>query len=459
MKPILMGNFVNTLTYLETSGPSLRRAEWNSAIRQIKNLRYFFGGRSPLIRRRNYGMTYSLCLSLLLLPAFAGEPARETTSLDANWKFTLGDPAHAVEPSFPDAGWRTLNLPHDWSIEGAFDEQNPAGGAGAFLPAGIGWYRKGFTLPASAAHRRVSVEFDGVMANSDVWVNGFHLGKRPNGYVSFGYELTGHLEFGPGKTNRLAVRADNAGQPASRWYAGAGIYRHVRLVLTEPVHFERGGTFITTPKVSVEQSVVRIQTTVANQSDVPREVSVQASIRSPNNQSALNAEAKPRTIEPGKSAEFELELTLNRPQLWDLENPALYQAVTTVRSAAVTLDEEQTAFGIREAKFQADTGFWLNEKNLKIKGVCLHHDAGGLGAAVPLGVWERRLEARERGIPVGTALFLKKRPVYRSVAMIAPSDSRSTVTGQYPINPFVESPRTCKISLAGNNLIVPSSRV
>jgi beta-galactosidase len=337
-----------------------------------------------------------LCLIVLLAAsqrlAFAADPARESISMDANWKFMLGDPKSAEIPSFDDAGWRALNVPHDWSIEGSFDEKNTTTGSGGFLPAGVGWYRKAFTLPAGDVPRRVFIEFDGVMANSDVWVNGFHLGKRPNGYVSFGYDLTGHANFGPGKTNLLAVRAENSGQPASRWYAGAGIYRHVRLVITDPVHFERGGTFITTPKITGTEAVVHIQTTVVNQSEASREVNVQANVLAPNNQSVQSAEAKPQMLGAGKAATFELELTLPRPQLWDLDHPVLYQAALKVRSAAVTLDEERTAFGIRESEFRSDTGFWLNGKNLKLKGVCLHHDGGGIGAAVPLGVWERRLE-------------------------------------------------------------------
>ena len=171
----------------------------------------------------------------------ADEPVRQTQSLDTNWKFSPGDAPGAEQSQFNDGAWRKLNLPHDWSIEGPFAETNKTGGAGAFLPSGVGWYRKQFTLPESDAGRRVFVEFDGVMANSDVWINGVHLGHRPYGYVSFGYELTGHLKFGAGETNVLAVRADNSEQPASRWYAGAGIYRHVRLVVTDPVHLDAMG--------------------------------------------------------------------------------------------------------------------------------------------------------------------------------------------------------------------------
>src|SRR5581483_5543944 len=177
--------------------------------------------------------TVAVCL-MAIIPAAAFAAARSTTSFDSDWRFEKGDASGAEAVEFNDSGWRTVNVPHDWSIEGPFDQKNPTGGAGGFLPAGVGWYRKHFALPASAARQRVFVEFDGVMANSDVWINGFHLGKRPYGYVSFRYELTGHLQSGPTPSNILAVRADNSGQPASRWYTGAGIYRHVRLIVTDP---------------------------------------------------------------------------------------------------------------------------------------------------------------------------------------------------------------------------------
>src|SRR5580692_6078974 len=173
-------------------------------------------------------LAISWVLILWVAPLWAA--SRVTLAFDTDWRFLKSDAAGAEKPEFADADWRVLNLPHDWSIEGPFDRQNPTGGAGAFLPAGIGWYRKHFTLSADQARRRVFVEFDGVMANSDVWINGFHLGLRPYGYVGFRYELTGHVSSGK-DANLLAVRADNSQQPASRWYAGAGIYRHVRLVL------------------------------------------------------------------------------------------------------------------------------------------------------------------------------------------------------------------------------------
>jgi beta-galactosidase len=317
--------------------------------------------------------------------------ARITTSFDLDWRFLKADAPGAEQPAFNNAAWRTLNVPHDWSIEGPYDQNNPTSHGGGYLPSGIGWYRKHFTLPTDYAQRRAFIEFDGVMANSDVWVNGFHLGKRPYGYVSFRYELTGHLNFGPDKPNVLAVRADNSAQPASRWYTGAGIYRHVRLVVTDPVHIDQWGVFVTTPKVASDQAVVHVQTTVVNQSDTQREVTLQTTILAPDGKAVQPAEAS-QTIPAGKSVDFQQDITVKNPQLWDLDHPNLYSVLSKVRAAGATLDDDITHFGIREFRFDAATGFWLNGKNMKIKGVCLHHDGGGLGAAVPLRAWERRFE-------------------------------------------------------------------
>ena len=201
-------------------------------------------------------------------PSPATATVRQTPPFETDWHFLKADAPGAEQASFDDAAWRTVTVPHDWAIEGPFDQNAPELGWGAFLPTGIGWYRKHFTLPAADAEKRVFIDFDGVMANSDVYINGFHLGHRPYGYVSFRYELTGHLNFDT--PNVLAVRADNSVQPASRWYAGAGIYRHVRLVITNAVHLGHWATFVTTPKVSAQQAIIHVQTSVVNQGSSPR---------------------------------------------------------------------------------------------------------------------------------------------------------------------------------------------
>ena len=237
--------------------------------------------------------------------AASAPPVRVITSFDRDWRFLKADPPGAEKPDFPDARWRTLDVPHDWSIEGPFDQKNPTGGAGGFLPAGVGWYRKHFTLPADYGTRRVFIEFDGVMANSEVWINGVKLGKRPYGYVSFQYELTGHLNFGGKGPNLLAVRADNSGQPASRWYAGAGIYRHVRLVAANTVHLDQWATFVTTPTVAAAEATVAVRTTVLNQSDSARTVSLEVSILDPDGKTVATATTGPQPVLAGKSTDFE----------------------------------------------------------------------------------------------------------------------------------------------------------
>ena len=337
--------------------------------------------------------------ALVLLPFIAS--ARVTENFDANWNFLQADAPGAETNNFDDATWQKLNLPHDWSIAGPFSETNKTGGAGAFLPSGVGWYRKHFSLPETDSGKSVSIEFDGVMANSDVWINGFHLGHRPNGYVSFSYELTGHLNFGG--DNVLAVRADTSAQPASRWYSGAGIYRHVRLVTTEPVHIVENGVFISTPQISAEQATVHVQTIVTNQSDSAIEIFAGVCLLDPDGKNLGVTPTVSETLAAKKSEQVDQDFIVKNPQLWNLNKPTLYRAMVTVlhghsvplgetfNSIAKPLDSETNSFGIRDAHFVADTGFWLNGKNFKIYGVCLHEDGGAFGAAIPLSVWETRL--------------------------------------------------------------------
>jgi beta-galactosidase len=331
------------------------------------------------------------------LPAEVGR-SRLIANFDRNWRFLQADPGGAEKTDFDNSSWRSLNLPHDWSIEGPFSETNKTGGAGGYLPGGVGWYRKQFTLPSSYSGRQVSVEFDGVMANSEVWINGSSVGKRPYGYVSFAYDLTPYLNF-DGKANVIAVRADNSKQPASRWYSGAGIYRHVRLVITRPTHIERWSTFVTTPEVSNGQATVRVQTVVTNGSNDACEIVVRVALVDAKGKSVATGETKAQPIAPGKSAEFSQDVVVENPQRWNPDQPVLYKAVAEVRSGKETVDQETVPFGIREFQFKADTGFWLNGKNFKLYGVCLHHDGSAFGAAVPTGVWERRLETlRQLGV-------------------------------------------------------------
>jgi len=337
-------------------------------------------------------ISLGILAGLALMAAAVGVAgARDVLPLDDHWRFLQADAPGAEQPGFDDSAWKLVAVPHDWSIAGPFAETNPAGGAGAFLPSGVAWYRQRFSLLAEDLGRCVSVEFDGVMQNSDVWINGRHLGHRPNGYVGFRYELpAAMLGFGNGTNNFLTVCADTSAQPASRWYAGAGIYRHVRLVVTDPAHFAADGVFVSTPKLSDSEATVRIATTVTNESAVPRELSVQTTLLAPDGE-PVGAMETSQPLAAGAAATLDQSIAIPNPQRWNLNEPKLYRAVSKLRLAGKVADELTTTFGIRDAHFAADTGFWLNGKNFKLKGVCLHADGGAFGAAVPLSIWEARL--------------------------------------------------------------------
>jgi beta-galactosidase len=194
---------------------------------------------------------------------------RQRTLIDFNWKFILDDSLNAEQPDFDDSNWRDLDLPHNWSIEGPYDENAVTGGSGGFLPTGIGWYRKHLTLPHDAKGKIVWIEFDGVYMNTDVWINGHHLGNYPYGYNSFHYDLTPYVVEGE---NIIAVRVDNSQQPNTRWYSGSGIYRHVWLVVTDPLHVGHWGTYITVPEITESEANVKVQTTIENDSDSPKKL-------------------------------------------------------------------------------------------------------------------------------------------------------------------------------------------
>jgi beta-galactosidase len=336
--------------------------------------------------------SYAMLLPLLAagLPAFA---ERTTTPLDAGWRFRRGEAVGAERRAFDDAAWQAVDVPHDWSIEGPYDREAPAGRGGGFLPSGVSWYRRSFALPEAERGRRVALELDGVMADARVWVNGRHVGHRPNGYVSVRYDLTEYARFGEGDlgANAIAIRTDTSLQPASRWYTGQGIYRHVRLVTTDPVHVAPHGLYVRTPEASAHSATVQVRTIVANESAGARQVAVAVAITGPDGVEVASSVLPARSIDAAGGGAFQHEIPLARVRQWDLDHPDLYRATATVIADGQPVDTVTTAFGIREARFEAASGFWLNGQNLKLKGVCLHHDGGAVGAAVPLGVWERRL--------------------------------------------------------------------
>ncbi|MGK6319433.1 glycoside hydrolase family 2 TIM barrel-domain containing protein [Sphingomonas sp. DT-204] len=328
--------------------------------------------------------TFGLFLALLLLayPALAGE----RIGFDQGWRFHRGDVDGAEQPAYADTGWVPVDLPHDWAIAGPFDRNAPATGSGGWLPTGVVWYRKHFTRPEG---KRVFIEFDGVMERSGVWVNGRHVGHRPNGYARFRYEITEALRPGD---NVVAVRADTSAQPASRWYAGGGIYRHVRLITTGDVHADTDGIAVTTPHVDPQRATVAIKVAVANQASDDRSARLFVEIVDPTGRTVARASTPPGPLPAGRTVELAAETEVTTPRRWDIDDPAMYLArVHVVGSDGTLLDVERVPFGIRDMRFEAATGFWLNGRNIKLKGAAIHADGGAFGMAVPLSFYERRL--------------------------------------------------------------------
>ena len=303
-------------------------------------------------------------------------------SFNQAWRFRLGDVTNGPDTSLNDSQWRRLDLPHDWSIEGEFSEKAPSGTGGGALPGGIGWYRKTFTMPMTAKGKSIFIEFDGVYRNSEVWINGHYLGKRPYGYSSFVYELTQHLIYGGGP-NVIAVKVDNSQQPNSRWYSGSGIYRNVWLTTLNPVHIEHWGTYVTTPDVSSESATVVIKTQV-QKSAAP--VNLTTIIQDANGREVA------RHTDKDVRATVSQTLKVSAPVLWSDERPYLYRVVSQLDQGGRIVDRYETPLGIRTFKFDVEKGFFLNGKPLKIRGVCNHHDLGSLGAAVNTRAIERQLE-------------------------------------------------------------------
>ena len=319
----------------------------------------------------------------LQLPA-----ARVTQDFDADWLFSKGDFASAMMPGFDDRGWRSLVVPHDWSSEGPFSAEYVSGNG--YAPGGICWYRKHFRLGPNRPVQSVAIEFDGVYDYSEVWVNGQFVGGRPFGFIGFQYALTPYVKWN-GADNVVAVRVDHSRFADSRFYTGSGIYRNVRLIINDPIHIIGNGVFVLTPKVSVSETVVTVETTWTNTMESVREGMIQTTLLSPDGKIVETMESK-RWFEPNRPAECSQQFIFPHPQLWNLSDPKLYHVVSKVIADGKVLDEVTTPFGIREFDFDADHGFVLNGVPTKLKGVCIHHDAGSLGAAVPDQVLERRLK-------------------------------------------------------------------
>ncbi len=322
---------------------------------------------------------WTLFFIFLSVSSFAGEP-RSTILFTENWQFTLSDNfADNSKTNVDDSGWRTLDLPHDWSIEADFSEKNPSTPGGGALPGGIGWYRKIFMVEKNKSAKKIYIDFDGIYWNSEVWINGVSVGKRPNGYISFRYDLTPYIQFG--EKNVIAVKVDNSQQPNSRWYSGSGIYRNVYLVQANPVHIDLWGTYITTPEVSKDKAVIKIQTTINGANNIHK-ICLHHVL--------VNDKGKEITKVSGEG--LTQEMIVNKPVLWSIENPYLYKVITSLEVNGKIVDKYETTTGIRSFSFDAEKGFILNGEQVKINGVCNHHDLGCLGVAVNTRAIERQLE-------------------------------------------------------------------
>lgn len=306
-----------------------------------------------------------------------------------DWKFFKGNIDNAYLMDADESSWVDVQLPHDWSIEGPVDKNNPGGEANGFFPGGIGWYRKHFRLLPEDKDKKIFINFGGIYHNSKIWINERSLPVRPYGYISFEHDLTPYVKFG--EENVIAVRVSNTDQPNCRWYTGSGIYRPVRLIVTDKLHVKNWGTYVTTPKILPNEAIVRVRTEAINSYAGTKTCSLVTRILDPEGKIVAERTAEHELLTKSDYL-FDQEINVPEPELWSIENPVMYKVQTVIRDETRICDEYETPFGIRYFKFDKDKGFLLNGKSVLMKGVCLHQDAGCLGAAVPPRAMERRLE-------------------------------------------------------------------
>lgn len=314
-----------------------------------------------------------------------------TQNFDANWKFYLGDAGNAQTSNFDDSKWRNISLPHDYSIEQEYSKQMEA--ESGYLPGGTGWYRKHFTVGNELKGKEIRLDFDGVYMNSTVYINGEELGTHPYGYTPFSFDLTDHIKFG--EENVIAVKVDHK-TPSSRWYSGSGIYRSVNLTVTDAVNVALNGTKVETPELATNQTTVKttVKTTVENDGKEAKDVVLTHKVFEKGNSKNVIGETTTQktTIQPNGKADINAEFTVSNPKLWDIESPNLYTVRTEVKVGDKVVDTYDTEYGFRYTKFDKDTGFYLNGKPVKLKGVCMHHDQGALGAVANRRAIERQVE-------------------------------------------------------------------
>ncbi len=331
--------------------------------------------------------TLIIAIIIFLSPTLLSQGFGESHKLNSDWSFHLGDIRYGGRESLDHSKWRVLNLPHDWSVEGiASPDLSSCTG---YLPGGIAWYRKKIEIPQEKKGQQVYIYFEGVYNNSEVFINGKWLGKRPNGYISFMYDLTPYLNFGG--ENVIAVKVDHSDEADSRWYTGSGIYRDVHLVFANPIHIDLWGVFCHS-KLDNNTASITIETQIVNtkySNSASENITVENELFDNSGKSV--AVSSVESIVEDQSL-VKQSFTVENPNLWSIESPNLYKLVTRVKKEDKVIDQTETTTGFRQLNFDPNTGFSLNGKSTKFKGVCIHHDAGCLGSAVPKEVWERRLK-------------------------------------------------------------------
>lgn len=345
--------------------------------------------------------SWILVLSLFCMPLWGKD--RTVQHLDKDWKFIRSEISSGYDVNLDDGLWSDVQVPHDWAIEGPFNLNQDmqfvkviedgdkearlrTGRTGALPATGIGWYRRLLHLPVECSGQRVYIEFDGVMSNAQVYLNGKLIGQRPYGYSSFSFDLTDYFSFG--KNNVLAVRVENKPE-MSRFYTGAGIYRPVRLLCVSPVHVAHWGTTVTTPQITSKKGIANVKTVVKNRGN--RSVKIRLLTEVYDNHGKRVASVSD-SQSGQEDMQFEQNCTVHRPSLWNIEMPTLYTVVSKVYADNELCDTYQTNFGFRTLKFDKDKGFFLNGERVQIKGACMHHDLGPLGAAVNKRATERQIE-------------------------------------------------------------------
>ena len=334
-------------------------------------------------------------INLIIIGFISKSVAQNNTNLERkqrfnfDWKFALGDAAENSAENFDDTTWRKLDLPHDWSIEGKSEKNNPSGGDGGFYPTGTGWYRKTFSAPTEWKSQKIVIYFEGVYMNAEVFINGKSVGIQPYGYNSFEYDLTPYLKLG--QQNTIAVKVDNSQQKNCRWYSGSGIYRNVWLMVKNPVHVKNWGVAISTLEVKNNKAVVGVKTIIKNEMPVLEVVMLSTAIIDGKGKTVANASDKIE-LQPNEEKEVIQTIDVENPKLWSLETPNRYQANVSIAKESKSIDFVTIDFGIRTIKFSAENGFVLNDKKILLNGGCVHHDNGALGAAAYDRAEERKVE-------------------------------------------------------------------